>query len=113
MQIVRPAVHDLMKMPEPQRSEKIAEAFSTALEHLVDQEVMYQDAIKKLEKGNKSALDKLKELVEQDYEKQVKKMREGGVPEEYISGGSARWPTDAGAQPDFAGIRAQPDHGAY
>jgi parvulin-like peptidyl-prolyl isomerase len=86
MQIVRPAVHDVMKMPEPQRSEKIAEIFNKALEHLVDDEVMYQDAIKKLEKANKSALDKLKELVEQDYEKQVKRMREGGVPDEYISG---------------------------
>src|SRR6202023_1840071 len=30
MQMVRPAVHDLIKMPEPQRSEKIAEVFTTA-----------------------------------------------------------------------------------
>jgi peptidyl-prolyl cis-trans isomerase SurA len=84
MQIVAPAVQGMLKMPEPQRSEKIAEVFSTALEHLVDQEVMYQDAVTKLEKGNKKALDKLKELCEQDYQKSVKKMRDGGVPDEYI-----------------------------
>lgn len=86
LQVVAQDLRDVAKMPEPQRSEKVAEVINKALEYLVDQEVMYQDAIKRLEKANKSALDKLKQLVEEDYQKQVKKMREGGVPEEYISG---------------------------
>jgi hypothetical protein len=81
---VGPALNDFRKMPEPQRSEKIAEVFNKALEHLIDQEVMYQDAIRRLEKGNPQALKKLKAIAEQDYEKRVKKMRDGGVPDEYI-----------------------------
>lgn len=85
LQVVGPSLQQIVKMPEPQRSEKVAQIVNAALEQLVDQEVMYQDAIKKLEKVNKSALDKLKEYVDQDYEKQVKKMREGGVPDEYIA----------------------------
>ena len=84
MQMVGPSLRDVVKMPEPQRTEKVTEMFSTALDHLVDQEVLYQDAVKMLQKANPRALDKLKELVGQDYEKQVTKMRDGGVPDEYI-----------------------------
>ena len=61
---------------EPQRSEKIAEIFDKVLDHMIDQEVMYQDAVKKLEKGNPKALGKLREVVDQEYEKRMKKIRE-------------------------------------
>lgn len=84
MQMVGPSLRDVVKMPEPQRTEKVTEMFSTSLDHLVDQEVLYQDAVKMLQKANPRALDKLKELVGQDYDKQVIKMRDGGVPDEYI-----------------------------
>jgi peptidyl-prolyl cis-trans isomerase SurA len=81
---VGPAINEYRKMPEPQRSEKIAEVFNKALDHLIDQEVMYQDAIKRLEKGNPPALKKLKAMAEQDYDKRIQKMRDAGAPEEYI-----------------------------
>jgi peptidyl-prolyl cis-trans isomerase SurA len=84
MQMVGPSLRDVVKMPEPQRTEKVTEMFSTALDHLVDQEVLYQDAVKMLQKANPRALDKLKELVGQDYDKQVTKMHDDGVPDEYI-----------------------------
>jgi hypothetical protein len=84
MQMVGPSVRDIAKMPEPQRTEKLHEMIQEATDHLIDQEVMYQDAVKKLEKGNPKALEKLRQMVAQDYDKQVRKMRDAGVPEEYI-----------------------------
>jgi hypothetical protein len=83
-QIIAPALRDLVKLPEPQRSEKIAEMFNNVRERVIDQEVMYQDAIRKLEK-NKTAMTKLKEMVDQEFEKRLKKMREVGVTEEQIN----------------------------
>ncbi len=84
MYAVGPMLVELGKLPEPDRSEKVAKTLSTALEHIIDQEVMYQDVIKKLKKGNPKALTKLKEMANEDYEKRLKKMREAGVSEDAI-----------------------------
>jgi hypothetical protein len=84
MHAVGPVVLELERMPEPQRSEKIAEVFGATLDHMIDQEVMYQDAVKKLEKHNPKALAKLRDMVDEEYEKRLKKMRDAGVPEDRI-----------------------------
>jgi parvulin-like peptidyl-prolyl isomerase len=84
MHAVGPFLAEASKLQEPQRSEKVAEMFSTALEHMIDQEVMYQDAVKKLEKFNPKALGKLKEMVNNDFEKRLKKMRDAGITEDAI-----------------------------
>ena len=43
---------ELQRLPEPQRSEQMATAYNEALDTVIEQEVMYQDAVKKLEKNN-------------------------------------------------------------
>jgi parvulin-like peptidyl-prolyl isomerase len=85
VQVAGPYLREVSRLPEPQRTEKMTELVGRFLNQLIDQEVMYQDAVKKLEKNNPRALDKLKEFVEQDYDKQVKKLREAGVSEEQIT----------------------------
>jgi peptidyl-prolyl cis-trans isomerase SurA len=81
---VGPFVMEAARLPEPGRSEKVAELFTMALENMIDQEVMYQDAVKKLEKHNPKALAKLREMVNNDFEKRLKKIREAGASEEQI-----------------------------
>jgi parvulin-like peptidyl-prolyl isomerase len=77
MQGLPPAlIRELQSMPEAQRREKILDYEKKQLESLIDQEVMYQDAVAKLEKGNPKALDKLKALAQQDYDKKMKQIRE-------------------------------------
>lgn len=81
---VKPHLFGLERLPEPQRSEKIAEIMNIRLEQMIDQEVMYQDAVKKLEKFNPKALGKLREEVDQDFDKRMKKLRDAGMPEPQI-----------------------------
>jgi foldase protein PrsA len=84
MQVIGPFLREAAKLAEPQRSEKMAELYTQGIDQLVDQEVMYQDAVKKLEKNNPKALQKLREMSDQDYDKQVRKMRDAGIPEDHI-----------------------------
>lgn len=84
MQVAGPQLQRAYALPEPRRSEKVAEVFNSALEQVIDQEVMYQDAVKKLEKNNPKALDKLKVVVGQEFDKQLQKMRNAGVTDEQI-----------------------------
>jgi parvulin-like peptidyl-prolyl isomerase len=69
-------LRDLSTMPEPRRSERLSEVYSQALDAIIDQEVAYQDAVHKLESNNKKALEKLRKIVEEDFEKQMRKVRE-------------------------------------
>ncbi len=71
-------------LTEPQRSEKMAEILNTVIDSIIDQELMFQDAVKKLEKGNPRGLDKLREFVEQEFEKSLDRMRRADVTEEQI-----------------------------
>ncbi len=79
MQVIpRQSWRDLNTLPEPQRSERLSDVFRLALDRLIDQEVAYQDAVKKLEKGNAKALEKLKDMAAQEYEKNMKAVRDSG-----------------------------------
>ncbi len=84
MQVAGPTLGGLRGLPEPQRSEKMAEVYNKVLETMIDQEVLYQDAVKKLEKNSPRALDSLKEYVNEEFERQLRKMREAGVPEDQV-----------------------------
>lgn len=85
MQMAGPEINRLpVGLSSAERSLKLAEIVNSAIEQLVDQELMYQDAIKKLEKGNPHAIGKLKEFVELEWDKSLQKMREAGVPERDI-----------------------------
>jgi parvulin-like peptidyl-prolyl isomerase len=79
MQNISPSMlRALATMPEPQRSEKLAEVFNQVLDQIIEQEVIYQDAVHRLEKINPKTLEKLKTLAAEDFEKQLNKIREKG-----------------------------------
>lgn len=84
MQSAGPQMGQVLSLPEPQRSEKLAELINTVLEQLIESELLYQDAVRKLVKGNPTALDKLKEFVDQEFDKSVQRMRSAGVTENQI-----------------------------
>jgi parvulin-like peptidyl-prolyl isomerase len=76
MQTIPPgAYRALAAMSASQRSEKLAELFNQTLDQIIEQEVVYQEAVHKLEKGNPVALQKLKKMAEEDFQKQLDKIR--------------------------------------
>jgi len=62
-------------------TDKITKAYNDTLTNIIELEIAYQDAVKKLEKGNPRALEKLKEMVEREFEKQTRNIRKS-VPED-------------------------------
>ena len=86
-QLISPALmRALAGVPEPQRSERLTEEYNKALEGIIDQEVAYQDACRKLQAGNKQALVKLKQKANEEFEKQLKRIRDSKkVTEEQIA----------------------------
>ncbi|MFO0863982.1 MAG: peptidyl-prolyl cis-trans isomerase [Gemmataceae bacterium] len=61
----------LAKLPDVPRQEKQAEMFAQVLDNIIDQEAAYQEAIKKIEKMNPRAMEKLKEAAVEEFHKQV------------------------------------------
>ena len=85
MQGAGPEMRRVYSLPESQRSEKMTELLNAVIDQIVDQELMYQDAVKKIEKSSgKHMLDKLRDFVDQEFDKSVQKMRDGKVPEDQI-----------------------------
>ena len=87
-EVMQMAGPELSRLPNgltnAERTVKMAEVVNSAIEQLIDSELMFQDAVKKLEKNNPSALDKLKEFVDLEFDKTMEKMRKAGVPEKDI-----------------------------
>lgn len=69
---------DVQRLPEPQRSEQMATAYNEALDTVIEQEVMYQDAVRKLEKNNPRAMEKLRQAAAAEFEKDLKRIRDTG-----------------------------------
>jgi hypothetical protein len=84
MQGAGPEMRHVYSLPESQRSEKMAELLNAVIDQLVDQELMYQDAVKKIEKNGKHMLDKLRDFVDQEFDKSLQRMRDAKVPEDQI-----------------------------
>jgi parvulin-like peptidyl-prolyl isomerase len=83
--IPQSALRPLGKMTQAQRAERLADLFNQTLDQIIEQEIVYQEAVRKLEKVNPKTLEKLKTLAEQDFEKQVERIRKSGqVPEEQV-----------------------------
>ena len=59
------------------------QAFNQVLNNIIDLEVAYQEAVKKLEKGNPKALEKLRVYVDQDFEKQSRPIKKALPPERF------------------------------
>jgi PPIC-type peptidyl-prolyl cis-trans isomerase-like protein len=71
-------------MSAAEASKRIAEIREAAIEQIIDQELIFQDAIKKLEKAAPQALEKLKEFVDQESDKTMDNMRKKGAPESAV-----------------------------
>lgn len=81
--IIYPVLNQFQGLPEPERSKRQNEIFKTVLEQFIDRELLYQDAIKKIEAANPKALKKIKELAKKEFEKEVqKKRRDAKITEE-------------------------------
>jgi parvulin-like peptidyl-prolyl isomerase len=57
---------------------------NTVMDRIIDQEVMYQDAIKRLKAASPHSLEKLKDFVNHEFNKTLQKMRDAGVSENEI-----------------------------
>lgn len=66
---------DLGRLSEPQRSERLTEIFQQELDSLIERELLYQDAVSKLEKVNPRGLEKLRAAAYQEFEKQLQEIR--------------------------------------
>jgi len=55
-----------------------AKVYTDALEELIDQEVVFQEAVRRLEKSNAAALVKLKNIAEQEVDKRLREIQERG-----------------------------------
>ncbi len=77
-------LRQLQNLPEPTRSERLHAMIAEKLDLLIDQELLYQDGVTKLEKANPRALDQLKDYVTGEFERQLAKMEKAGVPKEHI-----------------------------
>ncbi len=71
-------------LPDAHRQGKVTEHFNDKLDELIDQELMYQDAVRKLEKASPHALDKMRDYVDQEFDKSVQRWRAAKMPEEQI-----------------------------
>ena len=70
-------------LQEARRVGKEVEFMSSVIDQVVDQELMYQDAMRKLEKSTAS-LNQLKTYVDSEFDKTMEKMRKSGYPENEI-----------------------------
>ena len=85
MQNIPPqALRGLGSVPADQRAEKLTELFNQTLDLIIEQEVVYQEAVRKLEKINPRTLDKLKGLAEQDFTKQIDRIVKAGAQEDQV-----------------------------
>lgn len=76
----RPIFDDeiLNAMPGAVSTDRLAEIYNKVLDKIIEQEVLYQEAVHKLEKNNPKGLEKLKEIAQQEFESQVRKITASG-----------------------------------
>ncbi|MSU76481.1 MAG: peptidyl-prolyl cis-trans isomerase [Gemmataceae bacterium] len=84
MQVAGPEFRRLGGLTDSQRDEQMAKVINAALDQIIEQELLYQDAVRKLEKNNPRGLEKLREAVDQEFEKSLERMRKAEVPEKQI-----------------------------
>jgi parvulin-like peptidyl-prolyl isomerase len=68
-------LYTIRETVEPEYSVQREKILKRALQHLIEEEVVYQDAVRKLQK-NQSVLDKLREAHRKQFQAQVAKNRE-------------------------------------
>jgi parvulin-like peptidyl-prolyl isomerase len=83
-QIAGPALRSIMNLPDSQRDVEMTKMMNAVIDRIVDQELMYQDAVKKLQKAAPHQLDKLQEFVDFEFNKTLQKMRAAGAKERDI-----------------------------
>jgi hypothetical protein len=77
---IGPYLHEALGRPESQRAAFLTKAFNDELNQIVERELIYQDALRKLAQ-NQKFLDKLKEEARKDFEKKMgKRARDLKIP---------------------------------
>ncbi|HEV3117771.1 MAG TPA: peptidyl-prolyl cis-trans isomerase [Gemmataceae bacterium] len=71
---IYPVLLATQPLPEPERSQRRAEAFKQALQQLIDRETILQDMNAKL-KDRPMILDKVKELAGKEFDKRIREVR--------------------------------------
>ncbi len=84
-QAAGPSMRGVMSVPDAQRADEMTKMINAVLDRIIDQEVMFQDAIKRLKQASPGSLDKLHSFVDFEFNKTLKKMRDAGVSEKEIS----------------------------
>jgi parvulin-like peptidyl-prolyl isomerase len=83
-QVAGPSMRGVMALPDARRSDEMTKLMNTVMDRIIDQEVMYQDAIKRLKIASPHSLAKLQDFVDHEFNKTLKKMRDAGVSENEI-----------------------------
>ncbi len=84
MQVAGPELGRMSGLTNSQQAEKMAKILNDSLDQIIEQELLYQDAVRKLEKHNPRGLEKLREAVDQEFEKSLDRMRKADVTEKQI-----------------------------
>jgi peptidyl-prolyl cis-trans isomerase SurA len=78
-QSILPEMGRLIQMREPERSREQARIYKLVLDQFIDRELLYQDAVHKLElAGNKKMIKKLDELAKLEFTKKIRQLEERG-----------------------------------
>jgi len=76
-QTILPELPRIYQMPEPERSKEQARIYKLVLDQFIERELLYQDAIHKLQlAGNDKTIKKLDEIAKQEFNKQVRLLEE-------------------------------------
>jgi len=67
---------EIAKYSPADQAEKKREIVAKQLEHVIDQELMYQDAVHKLEQGNPKTLEKIRKMARDEFNKQMARVKE-------------------------------------
>lgn len=71
------ALAETMSLPEPQRTARQKEIIEKGLEHLIERELILDDAMTKLKKLRPQALEKLQEAASRDADRFIRQVKSG------------------------------------
>jgi parvulin-like peptidyl-prolyl isomerase len=75
VQTILPELARLGQLPQREATERAQKFYDMVLDQLIDRELLYQDAMGKLEKFNPKGLKKLKELQKEEFQKHLTELQ--------------------------------------
>jgi len=74
-QAILPELARLQQLPPHEAEERGNKIYDLVLDQFIDRELLYQDAIGKLEKGNPKGLKKLKDIQKEEFQKRIREIQ--------------------------------------